>query len=60
VSDQQEETGGQQLEAPNKQAVGLDPPWVEGTGGSGGTASPRRAKQARPADEAGTAAPRST
>lgn len=25
---------GEILDAPNKQAVGLDPPWVEGTGGS--------------------------
>jgi hypothetical protein len=22
------------MDAPNQQAVGLDPPWVEGTGGS--------------------------
>lgn len=24
---------GEQYDAPNQQAVGLDPPWVEGTGG---------------------------
>jgi len=24
---------GEIFDAPNKQAVGLDPPWVEGTGG---------------------------
>lgn len=23
----------ERMDAPNKQAVGLDPPWVEGTGG---------------------------
>jgi hypothetical protein len=28
-------------DAPNKQAVGLDPPWVEGTGGSGGEVTPQ-------------------
>jgi hypothetical protein len=60
MSGQQEETSGQQLDAPNKQAVGLDPPWVEGTGGSGGTATPRKAKQAKPADEADTAVIRSS
>jgi hypothetical protein len=26
---------GQMYDYPNKQAVGLDPPWVEGTGGPG-------------------------
>lgn len=27
---------GEVFDAPNKQAVGLDPPWVEGTGGGPG------------------------
>ncbi len=26
---------GEILDAPNKQVLGLDPPWVEGTGGGG-------------------------
>jgi hypothetical protein len=34
---------GEIFDAPNKQAVGLDPPWVEGTGGS--AAEPKSAKQ---------------
>ena len=32
------DAGGTMYDAPNQQAVGLDPPWVEGTGGAGDTA----------------------
>jgi hypothetical protein len=31
---------GEMYDAPNQQAVGLDPPWVEGTGGEPGDATP--------------------
>jgi hypothetical protein len=34
---------GEIFDAPNKQAVGLDPPWIEGTGGS---AAEPKSKQA--------------
>jgi hypothetical protein len=30
---EQGDTGGTVWDAPNKQVLGLDPPWVEGTGG---------------------------
>lgn len=35
---------GEIFDAPNKQAVGLDPPWVEGTGGSS-VAEPKSQQQ---------------
>jgi hypothetical protein len=35
-----EDTGGTVWDAPNKQVLGLDPPWVEGTGG-GDAATPK-------------------
>ena len=34
MSTEENDTGGTILDAPNKEAVGLDPPWVEGSGGS--------------------------
>ena len=37
---EQQDTGGTVWDAPNQQVVGLDPPWVEGTGGQGGDDSP--------------------
>ena len=37
---QQQDTGGTVWDAPNQQVVGLDPPWVEGTGGEGGEPAP--------------------
>jgi len=45
MSDEAEDTGGTVWDAPNQQAVGLDPPWVEGTGGSTeGSPTPRTAE----------------
>jgi hypothetical protein len=41
-----EDTGGTVWDAPNQQVVGLDPPWVEGTGGGGeGSPTPHRAEE---------------
>jgi hypothetical protein len=37
---------GEIFDAPNKQAVGLDPPWVEGTGGSS-VAEPKAKAEAK-------------
>lgn len=34
MSEQPEQQEGTVWDAPNQQVVGLDPPWVEGTGGS--------------------------
>lgn len=42
--EQQRDTGGTVWDAPNKQVLGLDPPWVEGTGGSGESPQPTQAK----------------
>jgi hypothetical protein len=36
-----EDTGGTVWDAPNKQVLGLDPPWVEGTGGGEPGATPK-------------------
>jgi hypothetical protein len=36
-----EDTGGTVWDAPNKQVLGLDPPWVEGTGGGDPGATPK-------------------
>jgi hypothetical protein len=38
------DTGGTVWDSPNKQVLGLDPPWVEGTGG-GEEAQPKAAEQ---------------
>jgi hypothetical protein len=43
VTDEQpqiEQGSGEQYDAPNQQAVGQDPPWVEGTGGEAGEVQP--------------------
>jgi len=41
-------------DAPNKQVLGLDPPWVEGTGGGGAEPGPVKAeKKALPGQHAG-------
>jgi hypothetical protein len=45
VSERKPDTQSERLDAPNQQAVGLDPPWVEGTGGEPG-ASPEAEQQA--------------
>jgi hypothetical protein len=37
------DTSGTVWDAPNKQVLGLDPPWVEGTGGSEGEPTPQAA-----------------
>jgi hypothetical protein len=43
--------GGNQFDDPNRQAVGLDPAWVEGTGG-GEEAATKPAEPAEPAEPA--------
>lgn len=45
MSERKPDTQSERLDAPNQQAVGLDPPWVEGTGGEPG-ASPEAEQQA--------------
>jgi hypothetical protein len=35
-------SGGEIFDDPNRQAVGLEPAWVEGTGGSGETPTPQK------------------
>jgi hypothetical protein len=46
MSNSPEDTGGTVWDDPNRQAVGLDPAWVEGTGGDGGEgAQPKTAEQ---------------
>jgi hypothetical protein len=49
MTEEPEDTGGTVWDAPNQQAVGLDPPWVEGTGG-GGEAEPKGEQHATKAD----------
>lgn len=45
MSERKPDTQSERFDAPNQQAVGLDPPWVEGTGGEPG-ASPEAEQQA--------------
>jgi arginase family enzyme len=48
-----EDTGGTVWDDPNRQAVGLDPAWVEGTGGSSeGEATPHAATKAELLEQA--------
>jgi len=42
---------GEILDAPNKQVLGLDPPWVEGTGGSGAEPKAKAAEKESKQDE---------
>jgi hypothetical protein len=44
---------GEIFDAPNKQAVGLDPPWVEGTGGGGEPKAGKAENQKLPGQHAG-------
>lgn len=45
---------GELMDAPNQQAVGLDPPWVEGTGGSAeAEPEPKEAESKLPGQHAG-------
>lgn len=43
--------GGNQFDDPNREAVGLEPAWVEGTGGGGAEAATQPAEPAEPAAE---------
>jgi hypothetical protein len=51
MTEEPEDTGGTVWDAPNQQAVGLDPPWVEGTGGSAEAEPKGKAKAAKHKDD---------
>lgn len=42
---------GERLDYPNKQVLGLDPPWIEGTGGGGEAPQPQAEAQAATGDD---------
>jgi hypothetical protein len=44
---------GEMYDAPNKQVLGLDPPWVEGTGGAGEAEPKTRGESKLPGQHAG-------
>jgi hypothetical protein len=46
VSERSPTHTAERLDAPNQQAVGLDPPWVEGTGGEPGESPEANEQQA--------------
>jgi hypothetical protein len=51
VSERRPDTHSERLDAPNQQAVGLDPPWVEGTGGEPGESPEANAEQQADAEQ---------